>query len=212
MSAPRMSCSIGEPRSKRQLFRRQNNVHHVQEFLRRDPKSFTEVCPSACESWNLASAPANSSGELSIVVFTHLCQSEPGRSSYGFLTLWISRVCALMDECCLPTQSQSLLDGKRMRIRRMLGTAAVVAAMVIVPVTAAQATTEKVGGGVWTYGVSGGIVSSDYHHPTKYHTATACNNGLIDKCQQVSAAPDAWARASKTASWAGGNTAFWNVL
>ncbi len=95
---------------------------------------------------------------------------------------------------------------------RGLAAAAVALAVVFTPVTGAEAatTTKKVGGGLWEYGVEGNVFSY-YHHKTKYHSATACNNGMFDQCRKVSSAPNKWAKATKAASWAGGNTAYWDT-
>lgn len=101
-----------------------------------------------------------------------------------------------------------------MRFKKTITSAAVAAALVLIPVSAASAQTwtSTPGGGTWQHGVEGGAVFSYYHHPGKSHTATACNSGVFDKCRQVVAVKNQWARASNTASWNGGNTAFWNVL
>ncbi len=81
-------------------------------------------------------------------------------------------------------------------------------ASVIVPQT-----TKNVGGGLWQYGRDGapfGTSWSNYHHATKYHSATACNGALFQTCKQVTAAKNVWAKASVTASLFG-NTAYWNT-
>ncbi|MBN9238409.1 MAG: hypothetical protein BGO97_01900 [Micrococcales bacterium 70-64] len=98
-----------------------------------------------------------------------------------------------------------------MNARKLVCAAAAVAALVLLPVAAAQATSESVGGGFWTYGTNSTEVYSNYHHPSLYHTATACNAGVYDKCHQVAAEPGAWARASNALSWLGGNRAYWNT-
>jgi len=81
------------------------------------------------------------------------------------------------------------------------------------PSVRAGDTTAKVGGGLWQYGVTSwfvGTVYSNYHHATKYHTATACDGALLKTCTQVAAAANKWAKASKPAS-PSGNTASWNT-
>ncbi|WP_345761903.1 lactococcin 972 family bacteriocin [Diaminobutyricibacter sp. McL0608] len=90
------------------------------------------------------------------------------------------------------------------------------AAMVSLPVTAANASTTSTnaGGGLWQYGVDSGLVGkvfSNYHHATKNHTATACDGSLAHTCKQAAAIKGAWAKASTNKS-NGGNTAFWNTL
>ncbi|MBN9182302.1 lactococcin 972 family bacteriocin [Microbacterium sp.] len=74
-------------------------------------------------------------------------------------------------------------------------------------------TTKKVGGGLWQYGRDGfpfGNSWSNYHHPTKYHSATACDGAIFVTCKQVVKAKNVWAKASVPASPAF-NTAYWNT-
>jgi len=93
--------------------------------------------------------------------------------------------------------------------KRKLGMVlALAGVLVVAPVAAAGATTVAVGGGLWTYGVDWQNVFSNYHHSTKYHSATACSSSW--DCRQVSAAPGAWANASKYRSIAD-NSAYWNT-
>lgn len=76
-----------------------------------------------------------------------------------------------------------------------------------------MATSVAVGGGLWQYGRDGapfGTSWSNYHHATKYHSATACNGALFQTCKQVTAAKNVWAKASTAASLSG-NTAYWNT-
>ena len=96
--------------------------------------------------------------------------------------------------------------------RSMIAAAALAVALTAIPTVAASATTTvNAGGGLWQYGVDGNVFSN-YHHETKSHTATACDNGYLKTCKQVAAVRGQWARASTSASWNGGNTAFWNTL
>ncbi|MBU1587763.1 MAG: lactococcin 972 family bacteriocin [Actinobacteria bacterium] len=88
--------------------------------------------------------------------------------------------------------------------------AAITAALALVPVGVAAATTVQVGGGLWSYGTTTDVVYSNYHHGGAYHSATACNQAAFDKCHQSAAAPGAWANASNVRTlW--GNTAYWNT-
>ena len=97
-----------------------------------------------------------------------------------------------------------------MKARKLVGTAAAVAALVLLPVAAAAADTVQVGGGLWSYGVTIDNVYSNYHHPSRYHTATACNGGWVDQCRQAAASAGAWANATSARSITG-NTAYWNT-
>ena len=98
-----------------------------------------------------------------------------------------------------------------MKARKLVGTAAAVAALVLLPVAAAAADVVYVGGGLWSYGVTAATVYSNYHHPSRYHSATACNAGAFDQCHQSAAAAGAWASAVNAKSLFGGNTAYWNT-
>lgn len=94
--------------------------------------------------------------------------------------------------------------------RKMLLGAALALAAVALPTTAASATGAVVGGGNWNYGVQSGKVYSNYYHASKYHSATACNGALFDKCHAAYANAKIWANASNGSSPLGGNTAYWN--
>jgi lactococcin 972 family bacteriocin len=99
-----------------------------------------------------------------------------------------------------------------MRMKRLVVTAGAAAALLIaLPATAASAGTAAVGGGLWDHGVGGGKVYSKYHHATKYHSATACNGGLLNQCSKAVAAKGKWANASLPRNIGGGNTAYWNT-
>jgi lactococcin 972 family bacteriocin len=107
---------------------------------------------------------------------------------------------------------------KEIDMRKKFGFTAVLvaAAMVVLPVTAANAssTSTNAGGGLWQYGVESGLVGkvySNYHHASKNHTATACDGSLSHHCKQVAAVKGAWAKASTNKSNSG-NTAYWNTL
>lgn len=103
-----------------------------------------------------------------------------------------------------------------MKIKKTAVAVALGFGLMLTMAPAAQAapalTSESAGGGLFQYGVEGGKVISNYHHAKKYHTATSCNNGLVDRCKQVAASANKWAKSSHASSWLGGNTAFWNVL
>ncbi|GED10490.1 lactococcin 972 family bacteriocin [Cellulosimicrobium cellulans] len=64
-----------------------------------------------------------------------------------------------------------------MTFRRVL-TTAMVAGMVALTPAVAFAGSKVVGGGVWNYGTSGGIVYSHYHHNTACHGASVDNGKL----------------------------------
>lgn len=99
------------------------------------------------------------------------------------------------------------------KLKKALAAGAVAVALVVVPAGGAMAlTSESRGGGLFQYGVQSGIVYANYHHATYYHTATACNDSLINKCKQVAAAKNAWAKSTIAASWFGGNTSWWNII
>jgi lactococcin 972 family bacteriocin len=84
------------------------------------------------------------------------------------------------------------------------------ALLVGVPATAASAATSAVGGGLWDHGVNSRVYSK-YHHASKYHSATACNGGLLNQCAKSVAVKNKWASASLPRNIGGGNTAFWNT-
>ncbi|MEA2015748.1 MAG: lactococcin 972 family bacteriocin [Actinomycetota bacterium] len=64
-----------------------------------------------------------------------------------------------------------------------------------------------VGGGYWIWeNISGIYARSEYHHPTKYHSATAC---VGNSCKKVYASSGNWAKAAK---WGVGTTrVYWNT-
>lgn len=99
-----------------------------------------------------------------------------------------------------------------MRTRRIgvvAATIALVAAGVAVPALAANAGGGWRDGGFWDYGKSGGNVYSNYHHQTKYHSATACDYSLGAPCLRVTREPGAWAYAAVPDRWFGVDDAFW---
>lgn len=100
-----------------------------------------------------------------------------------------------------------------MRKRKLALAAAVLAGslLAVVPVAGATATTVSVGGGLWQYGTTGTQVYSYYHHSTKYHSATACNQDIFQPCVQVTAVAGSWAKVTLTKRFTGGNTAYWNT-
>ena len=95
-----------------------------------------------------------------------------------------------------------------MRGKKILTVLAITGALVVAPAAGAMATTVAVGGGLWTYGVNWQNVYWNYHHASRYHSATACSSDW--DCVQSSAAPGAWANASKYRS-INQNTAYWNT-
>ena len=106
-----------------------------------------------------------------------------------------------------------------MLFKKTLLVGLVAAALAVAPAAAATAAVTgtnatNAGGGMWQYGITGtlsGTVYSNYHHATKYHTATACDGALFKTCKQSAAAAGSWAKAATVKS-NGGNTAFWNTL
>jgi lactococcin 972 family bacteriocin len=87
--------------------------------------------------------------------------------------------------------------------------------LAVVPVGAANAlTSQNAGGGLWQWGIQSGQVISNYHHATRNHTATACDDRVFQTCIQKAASPNSWAKASTSAGSAPGatNKAYWNVL
>jgi lactococcin 972 family bacteriocin len=99
-----------------------------------------------------------------------------------------------------------------MRFRRIAvvaATAALVAAGVTVPALAANAGGGWRDGGFWDYGKQGGEIYSNYHHGSKYHSATACDYDLFNPCQRVMSAPGGWAYAHVPDRWFGVDDAFW---
>lgn len=126
----------------------------------------------------------------------------------------------------------SLKKGRSLRGAAALAGGIAIAALVLAPAAAASAatahvgapagvaaslivpqTTKSIGGGLWQYGRDGapfGTSWSNYHHATKYHSATACDGAIFQTCKQVTAAKNKWAKSSTPASpW--GNTAWWNT-
>ncbi|RUQ96923.1 lactococcin 972 family bacteriocin [Labedella endophytica] len=95
---------------------------------------------------------------------------------------------------------------------KALAVAGVAVTVALTPMAGAEAgtTTKKVGGGLWEYGVNSSVFSY-YHHQKKYHSATACNNAMFNQCKKTSSAPGAWARATQSKSYFGGNTAYWST-
>ena len=104
------------------------------------------------------------------------------------------------------------MEGMNMKASKLIATGSVAAAMVLLPVAMAGATTESVGGGLWQYGTTSSDVYSNYHHASLYHSSTACNNGVAgDICHQDVREAGAWSYATIGKSWLGGNTAYWNT-
>ncbi|MDN3478801.1 lactococcin 972 family bacteriocin [Curtobacterium sp. APC 4022] len=98
-----------------------------------------------------------------------------------------------------------------MRFTKLATIAAASAVLIVgIPATAASAATSAVGGGLWDHGVNSKVYSK-YHHASKYHSATACNGGLLNQCAKSVAAKNKWASASLPRNLGGGNTAFWNT-
>lgn len=71
-------------------------------------------------------------------------------------------------------------------------------------------TTEKVGGGVWIYGIGGGNSYSYYDHGSKTHKSTACS-GFGTSCNSSGWVGKGTRSVAKILRTAGGNTAFWNA-
>ncbi len=105
-----------------------------------------------------------------------------------------------------------------MRITKLVTVGIIAAVLGVAPVTSASAVVATgdnaatVGGGTWQYGTNSSSVYSNYHHPTKSHTATACDGSIFKGCTQAVAVKNSFARASHAKTFIGGNTAFWNTL
>lgn len=115
---------------------------------------------------------------------------------------------------------RSMPHGLENRVRKftrrvVLGSALAIG-LAVVPVTAANAalTSQSAGGGLWQWGIQSGQVVSNYHHATRYHTATACDDRVFQTCIQKAAAANAWAKASTSAgsSFGATNKSYWNAF
>ncbi|RWZ58483.1 hypothetical protein ELQ92_14365 [Labedella populi] len=62
----------------------------------------------------------------------------------------------------------------------------------------------------WCVGPVGSATTTGREKP-KYHSATACDGSIIRHCAKKSAGPGKWARASTSATYIGGNTAYWDT-
>ncbi len=96
-------------------------------------------------------------------------------------------------------------------VKKTIGSGVVALLIAGAAAATAHATVEYVGGGTFDYGVNywSGTVWSDYHHPSKAHTSTACN---ASDCSWSGVKPaGVWARAT-ISSTLGGNTAYWNAF
>lgn len=71
-------------------------------------------------------------------------------------------------------------------------------------------TTEKVGGGVWIYGIGGGNSYSYYDHSSKTHKSTACA-GFGTSCKYSGWVSKGTRSVAQVLRTAGGNTAFWDT-
>jgi len=71
-------------------------------------------------------------------------------------------------------------------------------------------TTQKVGGGVWIYGIGGGNSYSYYDHSSKTHKSTACA-GFGTSCKTSGWVKKGTRSVAKVLRTAGGNTAFWDT-
>jgi lactococcin 972 family bacteriocin len=91
-------------------------------------------------------------------------------------------------------------------LARAFATTAVVAGLLVVGTTSAQAATPPEGG-TWNYGVTGKYTYSNYHHSSRIHKATACGVGCVTSGW---IAPNYWASA-QAISALGGNTAYYDV-
>lgn len=71
-------------------------------------------------------------------------------------------------------------------------------------------TTEKVGGGVWIYGIGGGNSYSYYDHSSKTHKSTACA-GFGTSCKTSGWVGKGTRSVAQILKSAWGNTAFWDT-
>ncbi|REJ06421.1 lactococcin 972 family bacteriocin [Microbacterium bovistercoris] len=90
---------------------------------------------------------------------------------------------------------------------KLIAASALALAMAVGSVTAANATTEYVGGGTWQYWVDYGTDTnySGYYHGSAYHRASVSNGtGTVREYANAGS----WARAMQSAA-AWGNKAYW---
>jgi lactococcin 972 family bacteriocin len=71
-------------------------------------------------------------------------------------------------------------------------------------------TTQRVGGGVWIYGIGGGNSYSYYDHSGKTHKSTACA-GFGTSCRSSGWVAKGTRSVAQVLRTAGGNTAFWDT-
>jgi lactococcin 972 family bacteriocin len=71
-------------------------------------------------------------------------------------------------------------------------------------------TTQRVGGGVWIYGIGGGNSYSYYDHGTKEHASTACA-GFGTSCRGSGWTKKGTRSVAKVLRTAWGNTAYWKT-
>jgi lactococcin 972 family bacteriocin len=70
--------------------------------------------------------------------------------------------------------------------------------------------TQRVGGGVWIYGIGGGNSYSYYDHSGKTHKSTACA-GFGTSCRSSGWVAKGTRSVAQVLRTAGGNTAFWDT-
>jgi lactococcin 972 family bacteriocin len=70
--------------------------------------------------------------------------------------------------------------------------------------------TQRVGGGVWIYGIGGGNSYSYYDHGGKTHKSTACA-GFGTSCRSSGWVAKGTRSVAQVLRTAGGNTAFWDT-
>ncbi|MGV0342034.1 lactococcin 972 family bacteriocin [Corynebacterium mastitidis] len=94
------------------------------------------------------------------------------------------------------------------KITRGLTATALSGALVAGGAAAALATVVNVDGGTWNYGVEGGRVWSDYHHPGLSHGSSVEGAHRADSgCQN----PDVWAKASAPSRWYAADKSYYRI-
>lgn len=71
------------------------------------------------------------------------------------------------------------------------------------------ATVTDVGGGTWDYGYNIGQAYSNYYHSYNYHGAQVVDRNNDKNYSKVNAGHGAWAKASISIAWIGGQGSFY---
>ncbi|MGL5021408.1 MAG: lactococcin 972 family bacteriocin [Mycoplasmatales bacterium] len=92
-------------------------------------------------------------------------------------------------------------------MRKLLSNLIVFAMLLVISTSTLSAATAYVEGGTWSYGVTN-VVYSNYHHPSRWHSASVINY-RGEKARDVQG-PGAVARTSLKSGW-GSDQAFYDV-